>query len=318
MKISPEAYRRVTIAACLMVAVIIVTGAAVRLTGSGLGCSSWPNCSPGQLTPRDATSYHAMIEFINRTFTGAVSIAVIAAVLGSFFRSPRRRDLIWLSLGLVAGVIAQIVLGGITVLTDLHPAAVMSHFLLSMLLLADAVILVERAGYPDDRRSYKPELKWEQRLPLLQFIFVSIVVVAGTVATNSGPHAGDRSARRFNIVLTDIVRIHSIAAIILLITLAVILFLSAKTGVSSRRRKDLTLLFGAVVIQMAIGYLQYFTGVPALIVSLHIVGAVLVFVASLRFLLRTNRQMPMIAMSAENRAQANEFVSNFRETGSVL
>ncbi|MBJ7381074.1 MAG: heme A synthase [Acidimicrobiia bacterium] len=318
MKISPEAYRRVTIAACLMVAVIIVTGAAVRLTGSGLGCSSWPNCSPGQLTPRDATSYHAMIEFINRTFTGAVSIAVIAAVLGSFFRSPRRRDLIWLSLGLVGGVIAQIVLGGITVLTDLHPAAVMSHFLLSMLLLADAVILVERAGYPDDRRSYKPELKWERRLPLLQFIFVSVVVVAGTVATNSGPHAGDQSARRFNIVLTDIVRIHSIAAIILLITLAGILFLSSKTGVSSRRRRDLTLLLSAVVIQMTIGYVQYFTGVPALLVSLHIVGAVLVFITSLRFFIRTNRQMPMIAMSAENRVQANEFVSNFRGTGSVL
>ncbi|MBJ7281503.1 MAG: heme A synthase [Acidimicrobiia bacterium] len=318
MKISPEAYRRVTIAACLMVAVIIVTGAAVRLTGSGLGCSSWPNCSPGQLTPRDATSYHAMIEFINRTFTGAVSIAVIAAVLGSFFRSPRRRDLIWLSLGLVGGVIAQIVLGGITVLTDLHPAAVMSHFLLSMLLLADAVILVERAGYPDDRRSYKPELKWERRLPLLQFIFVSVVVVAGTVATNSGPHAGDQSARRFNIVLTDIVRIHSIAAIILLITLAGILFLSSKTGMSSRRRRDLTLLLSAVVIQMTIGYVQYFTGVPALLVSLHIVGAVLVFITSLRFFIRTNRQMPMIAMSAENRVQANEFVSNFRGTGSVL
>jgi len=317
MKISPETYRRVTIAACLMVAVIIVTGAAVRLTGSGLGCSSWPNCSPGQLTPRDATSYHAMIEFVNRTFTGAVSIAVMAAVLGSFFRSPRRRDLIWLSLGLVAGVIAQIILGGITVLTDLHPVAVMSHFLLSMLLLADAVILVERAGYPDDRRSYKPELKWEQRLPLLQFIFVSVVVVAGTVTTNSGPHAGDRSARRFNIVLTDIVRIHSIAAIILLITLAYILFLSSRTGVIPRRRKDLTLLFSAVVIQMAIGYVQYFTGVPALIVSLHIVGAVLVFITSLRFLIRTNRQMPMIAMTAENRAQANAFATEFFNTGRV-
>jgi len=317
MKISPETYRRVTIAACLMVAVIIVTGAAVRLTGSGLGCSSWPNCSPGQLTPRDATSYHAIIEFVNRTFTGAVSIAVMAAVLGSFFRSPRRRDLIWLSLGLVAGVIAQIILGGITVLTDLHPVAVMSHFLLSMLLLADAVILVERAGYPDDRRSYKPELKWEQRLPLLQFIFVSVVVVAGTVTTNSGPHAGDRSARRFNIVLTDIVRIHSIAAIILLITLAYILFLSSRTGVIPRRRKDLTLLFSAVVIQMAIGYVQYFTGVPALIVSLHIVGAVLVFITSLRFLIRTNRQMPMIAMTAENRAQANAFATEFFNTGRV-
>lgn len=317
MKLKPNAYRRVTVAACAMVAVIIVTGAAVRLTGSGLGCSSWPNCSPGQLTPRDATSYHAMIEFVNRTFTGAVSLAVIAAVLGSFFRSPRRRDLIWLSLGLVAGFVAQIVLGGITVLTELHPASVMSHFLLSMVLLADAVVLVERAGYPDDRRTYRPEDKWERRLPLLQFIFACAVVVAGTVATNSGPHAGDRSARRFNIVLTDIVRIHSIAGIVLLITLAGILVISSKNGLSARRRKDLTFLLSAVVVQMAIGYVQYFTGVPALIVSLHIMGAVLVFVASLRFLLRTNRQIPMVAMSAENRERADEVFSNFRETGKV-
>ncbi len=293
MQITPAAYRKLTITACAFVAVIIVTGAAVRLTGSGLGCSSWPNCSPGQLTPRSATSYHAMIEFVNRTFTGAVSIAVIAAVLGSFFRNPRRRDLTWLSLGLVAGVIAQIILGGITVLTHLHPIAVMSHFLLSMVILADGVVLVTRAGYPDNRRSYKPEAEWERRLPLLQFVFACIVIFFGTIATNSGPHAGDRSARRFNIVLTDIVRVHSIAAIIFLVTLAAILLIASKTGLNLRRRRDLSLLLLAVVIQMAIGYVQYFTGVPALLVSVHIVGAILVFSASLRFLLGTNKQMPV-------------------------
>jgi heme A synthase len=101
MRLSPSAYRRITVIAAVLVGIIIVTGAAVRLTGSGLGCPSWPNCSPGRLTPHSATSYHAMVEFVNRTFTGAVSIGVIAAVLGSLLRTPRRRDLTWLSLGLV-------------------------------------------------------------------------------------------------------------------------------------------------------------------------------------------------------------------------
>src|SRR3954464_566203 len=114
--ISPETYRRITFVALVMLGVIVVTGAAVRLTGSGLGCPEWPNCDTGHLTPHGDTGYHAFVEFVNRTFTGLVSLAVIIAVLGSLARTPRRRDLTWLSLGLVVGVVAQIVLGGLTVI----------------------------------------------------------------------------------------------------------------------------------------------------------------------------------------------------------
>src|SRR4051812_28831288 len=120
MRIGPSTYAKVTLAALVLLVLIIITGAAVRLSGSGLGCSDWPSCEQGQLVA--PLELHPMIEFVNRIITGLVSLAVIAAVLGSLFRAPRRRDLIWLSLGLVAGVIGQIVLGGITVLVDLHPA----------------------------------------------------------------------------------------------------------------------------------------------------------------------------------------------------
>ncbi len=147
--LTPSIYRRITLVAGILIAIIIVTGAAVRLTNSGLGCSSWPNCEAGQLVAHPESSTHQKIESANRLFTGLVSVGVIAAVLGAFLRRPRRRDLLWLSGGLVAGVMGQIVLGGITVLVDLHPAAVMSHFLLSMLLLADAIVLYHRAGIPD-------------------------------------------------------------------------------------------------------------------------------------------------------------------------
>jgi cytochrome c oxidase assembly protein subunit 15 len=124
--LQPARYRTITIAALVALCVIVVSGAAVRLTGSGLGCDDWPNCNDTKLV--DVSTGHAAVEQVNRLFTGVVAVAVIGAVLGSVVRVPRRRDLTRLSLGLVAGVIAQIVLGGITVLTDLHPVSVMGHF----------------------------------------------------------------------------------------------------------------------------------------------------------------------------------------------
>src|ERR671917_1086323 len=145
-RLSPPAYRRITLLATLALAFIIVTGGAVRLTGSGLGCPDWPTCARDRVVA--PWEYHAMVEFVNRTITGLVSVAVMLAVLGSLVRRPRRRDLLWLSVGLVGGVIGQIVLGGLTVLFELKPVFGMAHFLLSMVLLANAVVLHHRAGRP--------------------------------------------------------------------------------------------------------------------------------------------------------------------------
>jgi ATP-dependent Clp protease adapter protein ClpS len=184
--LSPEAYRRITAFALAALAVIIVSGAAVRLTGSGLGCTDWPNCSQGELVAD--WEFHPLVEFANRVFTGVVSLAVIAAVAGSLRRVPRRTDLVWWSLGLVAGVIAQIVLGGLVVLFHLSPRLVIGHFLLSMVLVWNAVVLHHRAGedpaHPAPVRAIGGRyLRWAVNG---WFLLAMAVVVTGTVVTGAG------------------------------------------------------------------------------------------------------------------------------------
>lgn len=274
---TPSRYRLITLAALFLLCFIIVTGGAVRLTGSGLGCPQWPNCDEGSLVPRSASDSHAMIEFVNRMVTGLVSVAVMAAVLGSLVRKPRRRDLVWLSWGLVAGVLGQIVLGGITVLVHLHPIAVMSHFLLSIVIVFDAVLLHHRAGIPDDdgppRRS--------SRAPLVSAVLVltAVVVLTGTVVTASGPHGGDEDVRRLGFRVDEVARVHGTTVLaLLLVTLAA---LRAVRGTPAFRRG--AVLLGVLLAQAAVGYTQYFTGVPAILVGVHILGAVLVWIAAVRF-----------------------------------
>ncbi|HZJ26944.1 MAG TPA: COX15/CtaA family protein [Acidimicrobiia bacterium] len=290
--VSPRTYRHISLVAALFIAVIIVSGAAVRLTESGLGCPSWPNCAPGRLTPRSASDVNGMIEFVNRAFTGLVSLAVIVAVLGACFRRPYRRDLVWLSLGLVAGVIGQIVLGGITVLVDLHPVAVMSHFLLSMLLLADAIVLYHRAGVPDGAVERPAVDRRIVRMGWVLVTVVSVVVVTGSVVTNTGPHAGDAEAKRFDLYLPSVARAHAGSAIVLLVLILVVGFVAFRFGVPHRLERGLTVLFAVVVAQGAIGYIQYFNGVPALLVGFHVAGATAVFAATLAFALSTYRPVP--------------------------
>lgn len=269
-RVSPPAYRRATFVALLLLTIIVVTGAAVRLTGSGLGCTDWPNCEKGRLVaPLD---YHPLIEFGNRMFTGAVVIAVVAAVLGSVRRDPKRRDLVWLSWGLVAGVVGQIVLGGITVLFDLNPALVACHFLLSIALVSDAVVLHHRASSdaPTPSRA-SPQLR---NLANVLLGVALLVLMAGTVVTGTGPHGGDENAHRFQLVMTDVVRVHSLLVWVLV---ALTVYLAWKT-----RDKAVTVLLAVEVAQGAIGYTQYFTGVPALLVAVHVIGALAVWIAALR------------------------------------
>ncbi len=281
-RLSPPAYRRVALFALVALGFIVVTGAAVRLTGSGLGCTDWPTCEEGRLAPVDATDFHAMVEFVNRTITGLVSVAVMLAVLGSLVRRPRRRDLTLWSLGLVAGVIGQIVLGGLTVLFDLAPPFVMGHFILSMVLLWNAVVLHHRAGLPDGGRTeplVSPTLLATSRLIVAS---AAIVVFTGTVVTAAGPHAGDASARRLDAAVADVARVHGTSVVILLG-----LTLFALRGASRERAPDvvqgaLRTLLAVLVAQAGIGYVQYFTGVPAALVGAHVLGAVAVWVAVVR------------------------------------
>jgi cytochrome c oxidase assembly protein subunit 15 len=296
-RLSPAAYRRITFVAALALAFIIVTGGAVRLTGSGLGCPDWPTCAEDRVVA--PWEYHAMVEFVNRSITGLVSVAVILAVLGSLVREPRRRDLTWLSLGLVGGVIGQIVLGGLTVLFHLWPPLVMGHFVLSMVILADAVVLHDRAGRPDgdDGRGPVPrpsgsggggaggwaadhDLRW---LGSLMVVAAGLVLFLGTIVTSSGPHGGDENAERLPFALPEVARFHGVSVFLFLgLTLAALWRLrAARAPTDVLRRGEMVLAVS--VAQAAIGYVQYFNGVPALLVGFHIVGAVAVWVAVLRF-----------------------------------
>jgi cytochrome c oxidase assembly protein subunit 15 len=278
--LSPQAYRRVTLFALVALAFIIVTGGAVRLTGSGLGCPDWPTCASHRVVA--PLEYHAMVEFVNRTITGLVSVLVILAVLGSLRRRPLRRDLVWLSAGLVAGVIGQIVLGGLTVLFKLRPGFVMSHFLLSMVLLADAVVLHHRAGREagPTRRLVGPDLL---ALGRLEVAAAGLVIFLGTVVTSSGPHGGDEHAERLPFLLTDVTRLHGIAVTLFLVVTLVTLWRIRQAGVPPDLFRRGEILLAVLVAQGALGYLQYFTGVPVVLVGFHIAGAAAVWVAVLRF-----------------------------------
>lgn len=295
-RLSPAAYHRVTLLALAALAFIVVTGAAVRLTGSGLGCTDWPTCEEGRLAPVDATDVHAMVEFVNRTITGLVSVAVILAVLGSLLRAPRRRDLTRLSLGLVAGVVGQIVLGGLTVLFELAPPFVMGHFILSMVLLWNAVVLHHRAGRPDgpSRPLVGPDVVGLGRLLLGS---AALVVLTGTVVTAAGPHAGDATARRLDVAVATVARIHG-ASVFVLLALTLFTLWVCHRDRAAVVHDALRILLAVLVAQAAVGYTQYFTGVPALLVGVHILGAVSVWIATVRVGLHMHEVPPTVAAAA--------------------
>jgi cytochrome c oxidase assembly protein subunit 15 len=268
--ISERRYRSVTVFALVMLALIVVTGAAVRLTESGLGCEDWPNCSEGELI--QFGSPNQSIEQVNRLITGLVSLSVIAAVLGSVRRRPYRRDLVWWSVSLVAGVLAQIVLGGITVLVDLHPAAVAAHFILSQVLVACSVTLVWRARQQPGPRRVRVG-RAELNLSRVALAGATVLMFTGPAVTGSGPHAGDARAERFGFFIPDVVRVHSINMWIFLAVVVVLLVRLARQGAPADIQRRGRALLACIVAQGAIGYTQYELGIPEWLVLLHIAGA---------------------------------------------
>lgn len=281
--VAPDRYRKIAIVALVSLVAIIITGGAVRLTGSGLGCSDWPTCEEGQLVAD--VEYHAMIEFINRLITGVVSAAVMVAVLASRRRDPVRADLVKLSWGLVAGVLGQIGLGALVVLSHLNPWLVLGHFLLSMILVWNAVLLVHRASIDDDdfakssARVYRPQAWMISGL-------TAVVVFTGMLVTGSGPHAGSREGEhveRLPFDVPDIARIHGTSVIALLTTTVITMFWLTRNDASLAEQRRIKVVLGVILAQGAIGYVQYFTGVPALLVGFHIAGAAALWIAVLWF-----------------------------------
>ena len=259
---------------------LIVTGGAVRLTGSGLGCPTWPECTPGSYTPTPHQvegPLHAWIEFGNRLLTFALFFAALATI--AYVLKLRRRELFLLSLFQLLGILGQGVLGGITVLTHLNPYAVASHFILSIFLIAGASLLRARAiNAPSFHLQRIPTLT-ARALVILTFL----VITVGTIVTGSGPHAGDIKAPRTGLDPRTISILHA-DMVIALIFLTIGLLIALRLGESGETQSVITrrtsIFLGVVLAQGLIGYVQYFTGLPELIVAAHLIGATLVWLAA--------------------------------------
>jgi cytochrome c oxidase assembly protein subunit 15 len=286
--VAPRLFRRLAIASLVMVSVIVVTGAAVRLTGSGLGCPDWPSCTQQHLTP--ALSFHPVIEFSNRIVTVLLTIVVAAAVVGAFRRRPFRRDLAWLAAGLLIGVLAQAALGALVVYTKLNPYLVMVHFLASMALVVDAVVLLHRSNRRYSPGSGRPLVGRPLQLASRGLVgLLAVVLAAGTATTGAGPHAGNSQgqvvAKRIPVALRDIAELHSSLAI-LLVGLALGLVVALHAGdVPERVRRAGRILMAVLLAQAAVGYTQYFTHLPAALVEVHVVGATALVIGTVQFFL---------------------------------
>lgn len=260
---------------------IVITGALVRLTGSGLGCSTWPECTPGSYTPtpdQPEAPLHAWIEFGNRLLTFVLFLNALVLVI-SILRN--RRELFGLGAIQILGILAQAVLGGITVLTGLNPATVAGHFMLSIILIAAALSLRQRIYRHSPTNLITSKLT--RTLARILVILTFLVLVAGTIVTGSGPHAGDSTAERFPLDARTVSWIHA-DLVIALLGIAIALLISIKVGESGAARalleKRIKVFLLASVLQGAIGYTQYFTGLPELLVAFHILGSVLVWLSA--------------------------------------
>ena len=268
--------RRISLANLIAQSGIIVTGAIVRLTGSGLGCPTWPDCTPGSLIPvaGQVEGFHKYIEFGNRTLTFLVLAISIALFVFSLI-NEKRNIILWSFLPLI-GTLLQAVLGGITVLTGLNPFTVMAHFLLSIILVG---ISVKIYNYFNDKRISKSLPKIVDNYVKIVTLVGFAVITLGTITTGSGPHSGDEIAARFNLDLRVIAWLHADTVLLfvgLIIGLLVITKLNAE---SDHLYKTTRTLFVICLLQGFIGYVQWFNDLPWVLVSLHVIGAVITWIA---------------------------------------
>jgi cytochrome c oxidase assembly protein subunit 15 len=291
-------------------AIGIVSGGAVRLSGSGLGCNDWPGCTSTSIVA--PLQYHAWVEFGNRLVNVLITLGVVLVAIAGVRRRPRRRDLLALSGGLVAGIFAEVVLGGETVLHKLAPPFVMAHFLLAMVLLVNALVLYHRAGQPEDvlvssdvlassdvlvssdvlgspavRASLPPARRLVRPVHVAasrcMLALTAVVVVLGTVVTSTGPHAGAPGVPRFRFSLHTVAQLHGTAVEVLLAVTVATLWSMHRSRVAPAVLRRGEVLLVVLIAQAAVGYTQYLTGDPVLLVGVHIAGATSVVVAMMAF-----------------------------------
>lgn len=271
---------------------IVVTGGIVRLTGSGLGCSTWPECQPGSFTPvrTPESAYHDLIEFGNRTLTGVLGLLAVASVWVVLRVWPERRRMHRAAYGVAAGVIAQAVVGGITVRTGLNPWTVMFHFLMSMVLIALSTALVRGAA---DEESGPGELTVHpltRRLAWATAGVGAVVLTLGVIVTGSGPHSGDaETPARTGFDPRFVSWMHA-DAVMLFVGLVIATLVAVRlTASDDRPKRAWYAVLYVTIAQGLIGYVQYFSGLPEVLVLLHMLGASLLAVALTWGVLETRR-----------------------------
>jgi heme a synthase len=296
---SPAAMRRIALAGVMASAGIILTGAAVRLSRSGLGCPDWPACTAHSIVAGGSTGstlVHRWIEFGNRLVTGAILvIAAVVSVAAWRFRpggGRRRTDIVMLALVQPVGIVAQAVVGGILVLTKLDPVWVSVHFVLSVSLVALAVALHVKVteGTAPARPLVRPDLR---ALAAALAAVVAVMLAAGTVVTGTGPLAGARSVARYHLPLAGVTQFHADIGW-LLTGLVLALVAGLWFGEAPRRARRLGgALLGLILVQGSVGYTQYFTGLPAGLVWVHVTGAVLIWITALHLLFALRDRGPV-------------------------
>jgi cytochrome c oxidase assembly protein subunit 15 len=286
------AVRGVFVANLVAQTAILLTGAVVRLTGSGLGCPTWPECVDGSYTPtsRQPEAWHKYVEFGNRLLTFVLVILAIAAIVAALWDrrtrvradAPTRTPILLLALVPILGTLAQALLGGVTVLTGLNPAIVSAHFLLSMVIVAGVVALVVRSGDPGDQPVVFLEPAPVRGLAWALVAVSGLVVFLGAIVTGSGPHSGDaQSENRFPFDPRTVSWLHADVVLLfvgLTIGLLVVLVVVKAPAAAVRRT---WLLLAIAAIQGALGYVQYFTGLPWVLIAVHVLGSGLIWITVL-------------------------------------
>ena len=254
-----------------------MSGAAVRLTGSGLGCPDWPSCYHHQL--QASASFHPIIEFGNRLVTIAITVLIVVTIVAAHLRAPKRRDLVGLSWLLGLGVVADAVLGGIVVYTKLNPYLVSVHMWLSLAMVVVGVVLFHRSKCqygPGSRADIASEAT--RKVAWLISAIFTLVVMAGTTATGSGPHAGGSQgqlvAKRLPFALRDVVMAHAAIATCFVGLVAAMFIILESVGAPGRLRSASKRLLIVSCLQGAIGFIQYATHLPPWLVEIHVLGAV--------------------------------------------
>ncbi|MFG1710203.1 heme A synthase [Nonomuraea sp. M3C6] len=301
-----ESMRGWAMASVVVNAGIAVTGAGVRVSGSGLGCPTWPKCTPDSFIPvahPEASIFNMLIEFGNRLLTFLVLAVGVACVLSALRLAPRRRSLIWLAWLQPVGIMAQALWGGLVVGTMLNPFTVGMHFLISAGLIAACWTLYARAGEGDGpaRRVTHPDIR---RLGYVLLAAVFVLLVAGVVVSGTGPHSGDEMASRFDLDIEAVARLHAdVVYIVVGLTFALLFALHVNNSPRPARRATLV-LFAVELGQGVIGYTQYFLAVPAMLVLLHVLGSTLVWIAALRVVTSLRTRAPKAAHSPAEAAAA--------------